>query len=281
VSDDPRVIAPEAFAAFDVCFATATTCVAPDVLEAARTDVAAALGTSDGTAREGGAVSVFATQFVVDVSEITASQRGAAFTALGADAFDFVQCCYLFDLSTRLRAGFEHLLGTRPFATHDDVRTATSLFGALESMFAAVARLHALDPLTTELVRLRGARAHNCRLCKSIRSVRAARAGADESLYDQIDQHETSALDARHKAALRLTDAVIWQPLHAPDGLAADVRRVFTAAETTELLLDIARNAANKIAVAFGADAPHVTEGIEYYDVDDAGALVYGLTIDT
>ena len=46
-----------------------------------------------------------------------------------------------------------------------------------------------------------------------------------------------------------------------------------------ELVLDIMRNAANKIAVAFRADEAHVTEGVEYYDVDDDGQLVYGLTI--
>ena len=33
-------------------------------------------------------------------------------------------------------------------------------------------------------------------------------------------------------------------------------------------MLDVARNAANKIAVAFRADDPHVSEGVEFYDVD-------------
>jgi hypothetical protein len=45
-----------------------------------------------------------------------------------------------------------------------------------------------------------------------------------------------------------------------------------------ELVLDVARNAANKIAVAFGADEAHVTDGVEFYDVDERGELVYGLT---
>ena len=39
-------------------------------------------------------------------------------------------------------------------------------------------------------------------------------------------------------------------------------------AAATELTLDIVRNAANKIAVAFDADAPRVETGVEYYDID-------------
>ena len=44
-----------------------------------------------------------------------------------------------------------------------------------------------------------------------------------------------------------------------------------------EIVLDVARNAANKIAVTFGADQANVAEGVEYYDVDERGELVYGL----
>jgi alkylhydroperoxidase family enzyme len=137
------------------------------------------------------------------------------------------------------------------------------------------ARLDSLYPLTTEIGRRRGARAHNCRLCRSIRSVRAARDGADESLYDQIDHYETSALAPRHRVALRLVDAFLWQPLAYPADLSADVAASFTEAETVELVLDIVRNAANKIAVLFKADAPHVADGIELYDLSDDGDVVY------
>ena len=44
-----------------------------------------------------------------------------------------------------------------------------------------VARLDTLDPVLTELVRLRGARQHECRLCGSRRSVAAIGAGAEEA----------------------------------------------------------------------------------------------------
>jgi len=42
----------------------------------------------------------------------------------------------------------------------------------------------------------------------------------------------------------------------------------------------VTRNALNKIAVALGADAPHVDEGIEVYDIGPDGSLVYGVPLD-
>jgi alkylhydroperoxidase family enzyme len=148
---------------------------------------------------------------------------------------------------------------------------------ALDDWMRAVARLDVVDPVTTELVRLRGARTHDCRLCRSRRFVRAVRQGADESLFDQVDDYEHSSLSERHKTALRLTDAMLWRPTDYPAGLVQDVHGLFSAAEALELVLDVARNAANKIAVTFGADQPNVAQGVEYYDVDEAGELIYGL----
>ena len=39
-------------------------------------------------------------------------------------------------------------------------------------------------------------------------------------------------------------------------------------------MLDVVRNAANKIAVALGADAPQVADGVEFFDVDANGEVV-------
>ncbi len=272
--------APEAFAAFDVVFVTGDARVDPELRALARSQVASALGTAS-VAPASGPPAALAAQMVVDVASVSDELRAAALRELGVAAFDFVQVCYLEDFTTRLRAGFAQLLDVDPFvAAAPAPEPAVSLFAALEAMFAAVARLRNLDALTTELVRLRGARAHNCRLCRSLRNVEAARGGADDTLYDQIDHYERGAFDPRQQAALRLTDAMIWTPLHYPEDLTGAVRAHFTVAETTELLFDIARNAANKIAVAFAADDPHVTEGVEYYDTDARGELVYGLSVD-
>jgi alkylhydroperoxidase family enzyme len=220
------------------------------------------------------AVLELAEQFVLDVGSVSEDQRRAALAALGADAFGTVQLLYVLDLGTRMDGAWRQLFGTEPARTAAE---ATDLWAELESFMAAVARLRRLDPTTTEIVRLRGARAHRCRLCQSLRNVRAARAGADEALYDQIDHYETSALADRHRCALRLVDAMLWQPCAYPAAVRDDVRSTFSDAEAAELVLDVARNAANKIAVAFGADDPHVTDGLEFYDVDDRGELVYAL----
>ena len=44
-----------------------------------------------------------------------------------------------------------------------------------------------------------------------------------------------------------------------------------------ELVLDVARNGANRIAVALGADAPTVTDGVEWFATLPDGDLAYGL----
>src|SRR5262249_41083014 len=131
-----------------------------------------------------------------------------------------------------------------------------------------VARGTALDPLTSELVRLRGARVHACRLCQSRLSVRALDAAGDRAPFAAIDRYEASGLSNRHKVALRLTDSLLTLPGEMDRALVDDVHAVLRPAEVTELVLDVVRNASNKIAVALGADAPQVTNGTEYFDID-------------
>jgi alkylhydroperoxidase family enzyme len=277
-----RALAPDAFAAWDEVVASVPVAIGP---ARARDVEALVVALLDPSRADAGAparphglapvVAEFAEQFVLDVSSCTDEQRTAAMAELGGDAFPFVQVLYVADLGTRMRAAWHQLLGTDPGTTVD---ASVELWPALESFMSTVARMEALDPLTTEIVRLRGARAHNCRLCKSLRNVRAANDGADETVYDAIDHFETSTLSARHQVALRLVDAMLWQPTHYPEDLAPALRSSFTDGEIAELVLDVVRNAANKIAVAFGADQAHVSEGVEFYDVDDRGELVYGLT---
>lgn len=222
-------------------------------------------------------------QFVIDVAAITDDQRARCLGDLGDRAFVAVQAVYVLDHGLRVRAAVRQLFDVADGAARPDAHGsgAADLWSSLDEWMRAVARLRRLDPLTTELVRLRGARAHDCRLCRSLRNVRAVEGGADESTFDQVDDYESSSLSERHKVALRLTDAMLWQPTRFPEPLVEQVRAEFDPAEALEIVLDVARNAANKIAVTFGADQANVAEGVEYYDVDDLGDLVYGLTPDT
>ncbi len=150
-----------------------------------------------------------------------------------------------------------------------------ALLGVFDDLSRSVALLDAIDPVTTELVRLRGARQHNCRLCQSTRSVRALEAGADEPLFDATERYEDSDLSESQKVALRLTDAIITEPGSVNEALAAQVHRWFTPLQVVELVMDVMRNSGQKIAVALAADDPHVASGFEQFEITGRGDVVY------
>lgn len=298
-----RGLAPEPFAAFDRVLAELAAAGPPRPLELSRRRIAMLLDGPDDAlpavlelppghvetlsnwptslhydALDRAALEL-AEQFVLDVSSISDDQRHRCLGDLGDRAFGVVQCIYVFDHGLRVRAALRQLFGVGHggAAVVGPADATGDLWGALDEWMRSVARLGALDPLTTELVRLRGARTHDCRLCRSLRNASAVQGGADESVFDQVDHYERSDLSERHKVALRLTDAMLWQPTAYPAGLVEQVHGAFDAEQAVELVLDVARNAANKIAVTFGADEPHVADGVEYYDLDERGDPVYGI----
>jgi alkylhydroperoxidase family enzyme len=257
--------------------ASARAALDPQLYARARARIASALDLGPPERDTDDARLAFAQQFALDVSAITQEQRAALLAALGAEAAPFAQALYAIDFELRLRCALRELFRSDPLPA-EPAAAARELWPALEAMLPEIARLQALDPFTTELVRLRGARAHNCRMCRSLRNVRAVESGGDEATFDKIDRYERSDLAERHKVALRLVDAMLWTPGRFPEGLADQVRAHFTRDEQAELVLDVARNALNKFAVAMGVDGVGVGDGIGYYDTDERGELVYGLT---
>jgi alkylhydroperoxidase family enzyme len=226
-------------------------------------------------------IAEFAEQFSADVSMITGEQRSRLWKYLGDSTFGAVVLIYIADFVPRVRAGLEALgigseqLGWVRGAFEWD-HTSDPSDVVFNDFLPAVARMRALDPVTSELVRLRGAAQHNCRLCKSLRESTALDAGGSETLYGDIERFESSALFAdRAKAALRYVDALIWTPAHLVVDDAEEVRSGFSDAEAVELTFDIMRNASNKVAVALGADAPRVEHGTERYLLDADGQVVY------
>jgi alkylhydroperoxidase family enzyme len=226
-------------------------------------------------------VAEFAEQFSTDVSAITDDQRSRLFKALGNNIFSVVVAMYLADLLPRVRAGLEalgvgeqYLSWTRgPIDWDHATEPSDSVFN---DFLPAVGAMRALDPVTSELVRLRGAAQHNCRLCKSVRESRALDAGGSETLYDDIERFEESTqIDVRAKAALRYVDGLIWTPAHLDADVVAEVRARFSEAEAVELTLDVMRNASNKVAVSLKGDAPRVSEGTETYLLDADGQTVF------
>src|SRR4030081_509441 len=222
-------------------------------------------------------VAEFAEQLSADVSAITVEQRSRLFKSLGDSTFGVVVAMYLADFLPRMRAGLEALgVGAQYLGwTHAPIEWdhATEPSDVVFNHFLpAVGAMRALDPVTSELVRLRGAAQHNCRLCKSVREGRALDAGGSETLYDDIAQFESSTLiDDRAKAALRYADGLIWTPAPLDADVVAEVRARFSEVEAVELTFDVMRNASNKVAVSLGGDAPRVEHGTERYLLGVAG----------
>jgi alkylhydroperoxidase family enzyme len=218
------------------------------------------------------AVTDFAEQFSADVSVITAEQRGSFATALGPKAFDATALIFIADFVPRVKAGLGALGQDWPQEPVDWDHANSPADLLLNGFAPVVGRMRTLDPVTSEIIRLRGARQHNCRLCKSLREGAALDAGGTEAMYDDIDAYESSALPEKHKAALRYADALIWSPATV-DG--SEIWQHFSTDEAVELTLDVMRNACNKIAVALGADAPRIPEGTERYLLGEDGQPVY------
>lgn len=270
---DPRADhAPEAYDLLCALEADVAVAVPADVIALARRRVEMTLGVRTWAAPLGDDPVVdFTEQFVVDVAGV---DLAPLVPRLRDALVPFVKSLWVLDLGLRT-----DLVLARLFDTAIPPRGAHAPSAApleFDPLLRAVARLDDVDPLTTELVRLRVARHHHCRLCQSLRTRAALQAGGDESTYDKIDAYADSDLGEQQKVALRLTEAVIIRPDSLDDATVLLARRHFTAAQLVELVLDVMRNSANKVAVAFGADAPNVSEGLQVYDIQPDGSMLMG-----
>jgi AhpD family alkylhydroperoxidase len=137
-------------------------------------------------------------------------------------------------------------------SSHKTLRPA--LADALMHVQAAVIRDCVLDPVTMELIRIRCAHVHDCRVCSYVRLRPALDAGADEDVLAQVDHYETSDLSERHKVVLRLADAHIFGS-PAP-GLSEQVAEHLTQEEAIDVVLLVAKCSYQKSLVALGLDAP-------------------------
>jgi len=286
-----REVAPEVLSTFRTIESVAARSVPATIGAPVRAAIGAILGVPPGErievaadARTAACVQ-FAEQFVVDVAGLTDDQRNSMMAAMGNDAFAFVQFVYVADVFTRARIAIEMLFGDRLEAVDPvdpvdaDSGAGDALWPLLERFMQQVALRSALDPLITELVRLRGAQVHNCRLCQSRRSVKALDAAPDAAVFEHITA-DNPDLTERERVALALADALVTQPRSIDAGLITAVHAHFDVAAITEIVYDVARNAANKIAVALGGDAPVVSEGVEFYDIDESGDVVADVDID-
>lgn len=265
--------APAAFAAWDELTDAVASTTPTELMAQARAIARASLDPA-APAMPRSDATVFAEQMVVDVASMTTDVRAAGLAELGADAPAFILAVWAEDMMMRGAAAWREMFGERwrPSPTS----TETDPWVAHERFLLEVAKLSVLDPVTSELVRLRGARAHDCRLCQSRRSVSAIDQAGRSDLFEEADP---SGICEAQALALRVVDAFVWRPIQWPPGLGEQVVDALGPAGATELALDLVRNAANKIAVAFGADDPRVEAGVEYYDIDvSTGELRYDVS---
>jgi hypothetical protein len=215
-------------------------------------------------------------QFAIDVTGVATGPLPAAASAFGASVLALVQGVFLIDVGQRCAKALGRLFNTTvtsaDWATTDaETDIDPDSMAAVSALLRETAKLSTVDPVLRELVRMRGAHHHQCRRCQSVRSVAAIEAGADEELLALTLPGAEHALSERSHMALLLTDAVLLGTVDLSDELVSRVHAEFTAIEAVELICYVLRNSANKIAVAFGADAAIVDEGFEYQSIDADG----------
>ena len=222
----------------------------------------------------------FAEQFSVDVSALGEQLRGELWAVLGEEPQQargrLLAMSWVADLVPRVRTALDRLFApSAPLEGTGTVETIGDATPLGREFVRRVFTLHELDPVVSEMVRLRVARAHDCRMCRSLRTRSALAAGATEQDFAAVDSYASSALSAAQKAALSLVDGMLWSPARIPDRVVDDVRAHYSPAEAVELVLDVMRNSWNKTTVAAQMDEAHVTEGVELYEYHDDGTLEF------
>ena len=154
----------------------------------------------DGASDDDAVVAAFAEQFAVDVSEIGRNQRKQLLSVLGDNAFRTVAAIFIADFVPRVWAGLGAFGMGRPGngGTPEWDHETDPVDALMNGFVPAVARLRALDPVTTEVVRLRGAAQHNCRLCKSRR---------DEDALERAALSRCTPRSSNSRVREQLTDA--------------------------------------------------------------------------
>jgi AhpD family alkylhydroperoxidase len=258
--DPLRLHAPDSYAAF-VAAGAITDAILPAGLAAeVGHRVAAGLGLTVDSPESGSGIAAIVDQFVLYSPGITAEHRAAAAAMLpeGLELGTFMHAVYVVDQLTRQRVALSRLFeaSAEPAGEPPPGPEAASLEAAVSEMHAAAMRLDRVDPVTTELVRLRAADYHHCRICATVRLVAAAEAGADEIFLTQRRDFESSGLPDAQKSALRLADAYMAHPAGIDDAFARDLDRHLDPAQIVEILLDVSAFNLQKVYVTLELDAP-------------------------
>ena len=241
-------------------------------------------------------------QFAREVSGVTDEQVDAI-RSYGDDAsvYAFVAALYVVDMTERLdvvaQATFARPQGAASGAAAAEplrvaapetcarsvgprVRTpgggmswGIPLDSAMDEFAAAAMRSQSVDAFTTEVVRQRCARFHDCRTCGSLRMPEAQAAGLDEKAIEKIARGDGADLGGRAHAALRLADAMIVDPSAIAPGLGDELRPWLTDEQTAELAVDVVKWSKQKLLVALRLEVPP-WEGSALLSFDERGEPV-------
>jgi hypothetical protein len=165
-----REHAPAALAALESAHEAACVAIDPALAGYLRSRVAGSLGlaaSAEATpaVMEREACFEFADQFVTYVPGVTDAQRKAVAVELGDDRrLDLARMLYVFDMADRLVLALGRLYEPRGEEAAGVAPVERKPLGAaVDDLHAAAMRLHGVDPVTTELVRLHCARYHDCK----------------------------------------------------------------------------------------------------------------------
>ena len=152
---------------------------------------------------------------------------------------------------------------------HADELSFGAYFGSeleqhIAAFAAAAVRAHRVDPIITEVIRLRCAQVHDCRMCGSLRERNALDAGFDESMQKKIRAWKTSDFTPAIKTALALCDTMIFRPGAIDPGLREELKRHFSNEQIAEICVDVMKWSQQKALVALRIEPPasveHLTE---------------------
>src|SRR5262249_51809349 len=144
--------------------------------------------------------------------------------------------------------------------------------------YSSVGRLDGLDPVLLELVRIRCARTHDCRMCKASRYLPAFDAGLDEQSLTSVDFYESSALPERARVAWRRPDQFVTRRGEIDPVLRRALHAHFTEREIVALSLEIAKFSIQKQLITLGLDVmPDVDmdHEVAWFEYDASGQIAY------
>jgi alkylhydroperoxidase family enzyme len=225
-------------------------------------------------------VLALADQFAVAVDGVSDAQLGVLAAELGSARVDALcNALYLLDMGLRLEQVAPVVLADAPAApaavevgpggVADEEGTAV-IADVIADFAAAAVRADGIDALTGELVRLRCAQVHHCRLCGSLRQRNALEDGFEEPMTERLARYEQGGFSAAAVAALHLVDALIMAPGDAGPDLKTELDRHYTGPQIAELCFDVVKWSQQKALVAMHSDAPP-WEGIHVLDFDELG----------